>query len=59
MDVFKIKGPCRLNGEVNVSGSKNSALPLIFSSLLFTISHRLRPFKEFGYPCSSLWPFNA
>ena len=35
MDALIIQGPNRLEGEVEVSGSKNAALPLLFSSLLF------------------------
>ena len=34
MDYIKIKGGKALKGEVSVSGAKNSALPIIFSSLL-------------------------
>jgi len=35
MDALWIEGPCRLSGEVTVSGSKNATLPLLFASLLF------------------------
>ncbi len=35
MDKFLIKGPCRLKGQVNISGSKNAALPILASTLLF------------------------
>ncbi len=35
MDSLIIEGPARLQGEVIVSGSKNTALPLLFASLLF------------------------
>ena len=35
MDKFLIKGPSRLRGKVNISGSKNSALPILASTLLF------------------------
>lgn len=35
MDAFVIEGPATLKGSVTVSGSKNSALPLLFASLLF------------------------
>ena len=35
MDALLIEGPAKLHGNVTVSGSKNSALPLLFSSLLF------------------------
>ena len=29
MDKFKIQGPCRLAGEVTISGAKNAALPIL------------------------------
>lgn len=35
MDALLIEGPAKLHGSVTISGSKNSALPLLFSSLLF------------------------
>lgn len=35
MDALIIEGPARLSGRVNMSGSKNTALPLLFSALLF------------------------
>ncbi len=35
MDTLVIEGNARLQGEVAVSGSKNTALPLLFSSILF------------------------
>tara|TARA_B100000029_G_scaffold171376_1_gene167652 strand:- start:1531 stop:2793 length:1263 start_codon:yes stop_codon:yes gene_type:complete len=35
MDKFLIKGPCRVKGEVIISGSKNAALPILASTLLF------------------------
>ena len=35
MEKFLIKGPSRIKGEVNISGSKNSALPILASTLLF------------------------
>jgi UDP-N-acetylglucosamine 1-carboxyvinyltransferase len=34
MDKFIIEGPCKLEGEVEVSGAKNAVLPLIAASLL-------------------------
>ncbi|MFP3019323.1 MAG: UDP-N-acetylglucosamine 1-carboxyvinyltransferase [Arsenophonus sp.] len=34
MDTFRLKGPNRLMGEVLISGAKNSALPILFASLL-------------------------
>ncbi len=35
MDALLIEGPAKLHGSVRISGSKNTALPLLFSSLLF------------------------
>ncbi len=35
MDKFLIKGPCKIKGNVYVSGSKNAALPILASTLLF------------------------
>ena len=35
MEKFSIQGPCKVKGTINVSGSKNSALPILASTLLF------------------------
>ena len=35
MDKFLISGPCKIRGEVSISGSKNAALPILASTLLF------------------------
>lgn len=35
MDALVINGPAKLSGKVRVSGSKNTALPLLFASILF------------------------
>lgn len=35
MDSIIIRGPAKLEGEIAVSGSKNTALPLLFASILF------------------------
>ena len=35
MDKFLIEGPCKLKGKVLISGSKNAALPILASTLLF------------------------
>ena len=35
MDKFVIKGPCKIKGEVKISGSKNAALPILASTILF------------------------
>jgi UDP-N-acetylglucosamine 1-carboxyvinyltransferase len=34
MDAFEIQGPAKLEGVVPISGSKNSTLPIIFSTLM-------------------------
>ena len=34
MTYLRILGPCKLSGEVSISGAKNAALPLIVSSIL-------------------------
>ncbi len=34
MDIYRIKGGKKLSGEVNISGAKNAALPIIVASLL-------------------------
>ncbi len=41
MDKIRIRGGQTLRGEVSVSGAKNSALPLIFSTLLAPGKHKL------------------
>ena len=35
MDKFLISGPCKIKGQVAVSASKNAALPILASTLLF------------------------
>ena len=35
MDKFLISGPSKLRGNIEISGSKNSALPILASTLLF------------------------
>ena len=34
MDIFRIKGPCVLNGKIEISGAKNAALPEMSAALL-------------------------
>jgi len=34
MDIFRIEGPVRLNGQVSVRGSKNAALPIMSACIL-------------------------
>lgn len=66
MDALKITGKKNLNGKVAVSGSKNTALPFLFFSLLFDqevafeniprlwdIETTLKLLEEMG--CSSSW----
>ena len=42
MDKLKIEGGARLQGEVEISGAKNGALPLMAATLLAPGVHRLR-----------------
>lgn len=35
MDKFLISGPCKIKGQISISGSKNAALPILASTLLF------------------------
>ncbi len=35
MDKLLIKGPCKIKGQVIISGSKNAALPILASTILF------------------------
>jgi UDP-N-acetylglucosamine 1-carboxyvinyltransferase len=35
MDKFLIKGPCKIKGQVSISGSKNAALPILAATILF------------------------
>lgn len=42
MDRMSVLGGYQLNGEVNVSGAKNSALPILFATLLAEGRHRFK-----------------
>ena len=35
MNKFLINGPCKIKGQVRISGSKNAALPILAATLLF------------------------
>ena len=35
MEKFIVKGPCKIKGEISISGSKNAALPILASTILF------------------------
>ncbi len=35
MDKFLINGPCKIKGNVSISGSKNASLPILAATLLF------------------------
>ena len=35
MDKFFINGPCKVNGSVKLSGSKNASLPILAATVLF------------------------
>ena len=34
IDIFEIEGPVKLSGDINISGSKNAALPIMAASIL-------------------------
>ena len=36
MEKFRVTGPATLSGSVNISGAKNSALPILFAAILAT-----------------------
>ncbi len=62
MDKISITGGKQLNGEVHVSGSKNSALPLLFSSLLAEgehIFHNVPVLKDVETSCLLLQHFGS
>ncbi len=42
MDIYKIKGGTKLSGNVDISGAKNAALPIIVASLLADGEYTLR-----------------
>ena len=49
MDVIEIFGGKPLKGKVRISGSKNSALPILASTLLTNSIVRLKYTKFIGY----------
>ncbi len=42
MDKFAIVGPARISGQVKISGSKNSSLPILAATLLFNQPVRIK-----------------
>ncbi len=57
MDAMIIRGEKRLQGEVSASGAKNSALPLIFSTLLAEgehVFHNMPKLKDIEFTCQLL-----
>lgn len=57
MDSMLIKGGVKLNGEIAASGAKNSALPLLFSTLLAEgehIFHNMPKLKDIDSTCELL-----
>ena len=42
MDKIKVTGPCKISGTVEISGAKNSALPIIFSTLICPGVHKIK-----------------
>ena len=45
MEKFVIKGPCQIKGQVSISGSKNAALPILASTILFEKSVIIKNLK--------------
>jgi UDP-N-acetylglucosamine 1-carboxyvinyltransferase len=57
MDSMLIKGGVKLNGEIAASGAKNSALPLLFSTLLAEgehVFHNMPKLKDIDSTCELL-----
>lgn len=57
MDVFRIKGPVRLDGTVTVSGSKNAALPIMAATILApgkNILHGIPNLSDISVMCKLL-----
>ena len=48
MDTFHIEGPVRLEGTIDISGSKNASLPIMAAAILAPGTTILRGFR--GYP---------
>ena len=46
MDKFVINGPVRLNGEIDISGSKNAALPVMCACLSFPGIYKIKNIPE-------------
>ena len=46
MDKFVINGPVRLNGEIDISGSKNAALPIMCACLSFPGIYKIKNIPE-------------
>ena len=46
MDKFVINGPVRLNGEIDISGSKNAALPIMCACLSFSGIYKIKNIPE-------------
>jgi UDP-N-acetylglucosamine 1-carboxyvinyltransferase len=42
MDKIKVVGQKKIKGEVQISGAKNSALPIIFSTLICPVTHKIK-----------------
>jgi len=42
MDKIKVTGPSKISGTVEISGAKNSALPIIFSTLICPGVHKIK-----------------
>ena len=46
MDKFLINGPCKIKGNVSISGSKNASLPILAATLLFDKSVVIKIYQE-------------
>ena len=49
MDKFIVKGPSKLKGEIAISGSKNAALPILASTILF----EKKTYRKYNHWCSN------
>ncbi|MBI9016467.1 MAG: UDP-N-acetylglucosamine 1-carboxyvinyltransferase [Phycisphaerae bacterium] len=62
MDAFEIQGGTRLRGEMNISGSKNAALPIIAAALLTdeeTVIHNVPDLADIRHLCTLLESLGA
>ena len=48
MDKFVINGPCKVKGQIKLSGSKNASLPILAATLLFDKPVELKNIPNVG-----------